>query len=103
MADDPQQNIPLCLKADGCALLQDSTCPTGETCAIVRPDGTTSCIAPGQSTTGESCPCAAGYTCSNATGKCLQLCHLGSTECVNGSCQGGSQLYQAGIGVCVDS
>ena len=101
MAGAPQQMIPLCLPADDCALLQDSTCPAGETCAIVRDDGTTTCVQPGQGTTGQSCPCAAGYTCSNATNTCLQLCHLGGTDCVNGTCQGGTAGYQAGIGFCV--
>jgi hypothetical protein len=105
MADAPAIQIPVCIPAMKCVLLDDSTCPPGLTCTIVREDGTTSCVPPataGMGTYGQPCPCAAGFTCSWANGTCLQLCHTGSTECgENGYCQGGLQPYPMGIGYCV--
>jgi hypothetical protein len=94
--------VPLCQPVTMCALLDDATwCPAGQACTIVREDGTTSCVEPGPGTEGGSCPCAAGYTCWNATNECLKLCHLqGGDECGTGTCQGGAK-YPTGIGVCV--
>jgi hypothetical protein len=105
MAEAPANQIPVCVPAMKCVLLDDSTCPPGLTCTIVRESGTTSCVPPapaGMGTYGEPCPCAAGFTCSWADGTCLQLCHTNSTECgENGYCQGGLQPYPMGIGYCV--
>jgi hypothetical protein len=105
MADAPANQIPVCIPAMKCVLLDDSTCPAGLTCTIVRGDGTTSCVPPapaGTGTYGEPCPCAVGFTCSWADGTCLQLCHTGSTDCgENGYCQGGLKPYPMGIGYCV--
>jgi hypothetical protein len=102
MAGSPSQSIPLCIPVTPCELLNDATCPDGKTCAIVRADGTTSCIDPGSHTEGEACPCAAGYTCWNSN-TCLKLCHTeGGNECgPNGTCQGGTKPYPLGIGFCV--
>ncbi len=102
MNEAPFSIIPICIPAQSCVLLNDATCPAGLTCAIVRASGTTSCVTPGTSTTGQACPCAAGYTCSAADNTCLQLCHTGSDECgSNGFCQGGTKPYPDGIGYCV--
>jgi hypothetical protein len=101
MAESDQQ-VPLCAPLKSCKLLADAAyCDPGQTCAIVRNNGATSCVTPGTNTEGEPCPCAAGYMCSNATGTCLKLCHLGGTECGSGTCQGGTAPYPPDIGVCV--
>jgi hypothetical protein len=105
MAEAAANQIPVCIPAMKCVLLDDTTCPSGLTCTIVRESGTTSCVPPapaGMGTYGEPCPCAAGYTCSWTDGTCLKLCHTSSTECgENGYCQGGWQSYPMGIGYCV--
>jgi hypothetical protein len=102
MNEPPYAAIPVCIPAMTCVLLDDATCPAGLTCAIVRASGTTSCIVPGTGTTGQACPCAAGFTCSAADDTCLQLCHTGTDECgSNGFCQGGTKPYPDGIGYCV--
>jgi hypothetical protein len=94
--------IPVCAPVTPCALLDDAHCPSGQTCTIVRTDGTTTCTDAGQSKTDGPCPCAAGYTCSNATGTCLKLCHIGSSDCgPGGTCQGGTKPYPVDIGFCV--
>jgi hypothetical protein len=105
MNETPYSPIPVCEPVTTCVLLDDTTCPKGETCAIVRTSGTTSCVVPGAGTNGQACPCAAGFTCSWADNTCLQLCHTGSvgnTECgANEFCQGGTKPYPDGIGYCV--
>jgi hypothetical protein len=108
MAEDtvnsPRLAIPVCAPATNCQLLDDLSCPEGLTCSIVRADGTTTCVAPGAGVLGEHCPCAAGFVCAKLTDECKKLCHLGQDEvdCPNGgTCQGGSQGYPDGIGLCV--
>ena len=104
MAEDPEANrpVPMCIPVKDCALLDDSTCAVGETCSIVREDGTTSCIPAGTGTTCAPCPCAQGYICSKGLSVCLKLCHTNrSNECGLGFCQGGASNYPADIGVCV--
>ena len=97
-----QLPIPVCTPATQCELLNDDAwCKPGQACAIVRDDGTTSCIDAGPSQADGACPCAAGYNCSAATGTCLKLCHIGSDECGTGICQGGTKPYPQGIGFCV--
>ena len=62
--------VPVCVTADRCDLGQpypcqadaqsqdDCTCKDPQTaCAVVRADGTTSCIEPGAGKAGEDCPC----------------------------------------------
>jgi hypothetical protein len=96
--------IPLCVPVTDCVLL-DTTCGEGQTCSIVREDGTTSCVPAG---TGEACDdcsvnaCADGFICSKSTNRCLKLCHVnGSTdECMGGFCTSGSMAYPEDIGVC---
>jgi hypothetical protein len=102
MAESPQNLIPVCTPAMKCELLKDATCPAGQTCTIVRTAGTTSCVTPGTGTSGQHCPCAAGFTCNWVEGTCYQLCHIMSDDCgPNALCQGGSDLYPDGIGYCV--
>ncbi len=95
--------IPVCLPAYKCKPLDDSSCTNGQTCTIVRDDGTTSCVDPGDGSRGDSCPCAAGQVCSKITNTCLRLCHIGNdmADCGVGSCQGGVMGYPDGIGICV--
>ena len=103
MEDDQSISIPVCTPADNCALFIDIPCTAGQTCQIVRDDGTTSCMAPGPGTDGQACPCAKGFTCSWSTGTCLTLCHtMGGTECgTKGYCEGGIEPYPDGVGVCI--
>ncbi len=95
--------IPVCAVANNCTLLDDATCPSGLTCSIVRVDGTTSCVKPGQGGLGDPCRCDAGFVCAWALNECYQLCKIGSSNtCPAGyACQGGSSMYPNGFGVCV--
>ncbi|WP_437875827.1 hypothetical protein [Sorangium sp. So ce513] len=99
-------SIPVCVPAVNCELLNDSTCPAGQTCTIVREDGTTSCVAPGAGRADEACPCAPGFVCSMLTNQCKQLCRIDGSarDCGTGAkCQGGSRAYPPGFGVCVST
>jgi hypothetical protein len=95
--------IPVCLPATNCELLSDTSCPMGQTCTIVRVDGTTSCVAPGEGTLGGACPCAAGYVCSTGTNTCKKLCKVDEPDCPVEApfCQGGATTYPTGFGVCI--
>lgn len=96
--------IPVCIPATICPLLTDGACNEGLTCAIVRDDGTTSCVPPGPGQLNEPCPCAAGFVCSKLTNQCKKLCHIGkdAEDCGgNATCQAGSSGFPEGFGVCV--
>ncbi len=103
MEEAPTSAIPVCTPVYPCELLDDATCPAGETCTIVRAVGTTSCVAPGKGTAHDPCPCAAGFTCSWSEGVCLQLCDTSDPSVcgTNAYCQGGTEPYPTGIGYCV--
>src|SRR5439155_9744950 len=93
--------IPVCIPETHCQLLDDSTCPTGLTCTVVRDDGTTSCVQPGSHKRGEPCPCAPGYVCSTFDNECTKLCHVGGNDCdPGGTCTGGIYGYPSDIGLC---
>ncbi len=95
-------NIPVCIPATACTLLDDVSCPEGQTCTLVRLDGTTSCVTPGPGLIDDSCPCAPGHVCVKATNKCVALCHTGGSDCPDGMfCQGGADAFPDGIGSCV--
>lgn len=97
--------IPVCTPTTPCELLNDATCPNGQTCAIVRSHGVTSCVDPGPNQLDEPCPCAAGLFCSKVTKSCVKLCHTDGNydECGNGAeCYGGvDDLYPPGYGICI--
>jgi hypothetical protein len=103
LAEAPKNDIPVCIPTTPCMLLQDSTCPSGQTCAIVRASGsTTSCVTPGSGMTGQACPCAPGFTCSWTENTCLQLCTTTPDSCpLDNYCQGGTAPYPDGVGYCV--
>jgi len=100
----PTPQIPVCVSVEPCTLLDDSTCSTkGQTCTIVRNDGTTSCVDPGTGQAGDPCPCAAGHVCSYAVNQCLKLCRTSMAgDCPEGHmCAGGAGNYPEGFGSCV--
>ncbi|MSP26109.1 MAG: hypothetical protein EXR75_13320 [Myxococcales bacterium] len=96
-------SLPVCTPVEPCTLLDDTTCThPGDTCTIVRADGTASCVVPGSGVLDEACPCAAGFFCS-ATGTCQKLCHADSAgDCPPAfQCSGGTKQFPDGFGVCV--
>jgi hypothetical protein len=102
-------SIPVCMPADGCNLnepypcpaTKDCVCKDGTACAVVKDDGTTSCVKPGDGQAGDPCPCAWGYVCSQSTQTCLKICSTGTSvpDCGSGKCQSVSYLPE-GYGVC---
>jgi hypothetical protein len=84
------------------------TCPTGQTCAIVREDGSTGCVEAGGQTAGEACNtdhCAAGLVCLGALNArlCYALCATSASGACPApmTCQGGLPLFQdPKVGVC---
>jgi hypothetical protein len=100
-------NVPVCMPVRPCELLVPNTCPSGQTCAVVRENGSDSCVAIGTATTGQSCDsehCAAGLVCLGATERiCYALCQTsGTSTCPAGqACQGGPPLFlDPVVGVC---
>ncbi|AKT43950.1 uncharacterized protein CMC5_081870 [Chondromyces crocatus] len=103
MQENRQIQIPVCIPATGCNLLSND-CGAEQTCAIVRADGSTSCIPRGAGQVGDECPCDDGFVCSMLTNSCKKLCRLGesATDCGQmAQCQGGSMGFPAGFGICV--
>jgi hypothetical protein len=102
MGEAPKSPIPVCIGVTSCELLTNKGCVDGQVCAIVREDGTTSCMTPGDHTAGQSCPCAGGYTCSWADDTCLELCSTADlTACgPHAFCEGGVAQFQD-AGYCV--
>lgn len=99
--------VPVCVPVTACQLLTMSACPSGETCSVVRTDGTTSCIPVGPQLVGEGCDrdnCAAGLSCIGNAGarKCYKLCREAAAEdCGAGErCVGGPPLFKEGFGLC---
>ena len=99
---------PVCIPAVDCGLAEPYPCPDGATCScpetlacmVVGVDGTTTCLRPGTGTEGESCPCAWGHVCSQATGRCLKLCQPATPAPDCATCQVSPEL-PFGWGVCV--
>lgn len=106
-AGSATMNVPVCMPVRQCELLLDQTCPSGQTCAVVREDGSVSCLAIGSASVGQSCEtehCGAGLVCLGATARsCYALCQMtGPSQCPSGqSCKGGPPLFvDPGVGVC---
>ncbi|MEQ9320154.1 MAG: hypothetical protein RIF41_13400, partial [Polyangiaceae bacterium] len=89
--------------ATNCTLLDPSSCPDGQTCTIVRVDGTTSCVVPGTGMAGDPCKCAADHVCNTKKNECLKLCKLGDPgDCPpTHICQAGGAIYPQDFGICV--
>jgi hypothetical protein len=85
-AAGPTYLVPVCMPVSKCGLLQPKQCPDGQTCALVKDDGSTSCVAIGPAKAGESCDvnhCEEGLTClgSGPSGRiCYQLCRVDPTQ-----------------------
>ncbi len=104
--------LPVCMPAENCSLAEQYPCPEGmqcqcsegKACMVVRADGTTACVAPGAGESGDSCPCAWGHVCSQASGTCKKLCLTTSNSpneaCGDGACQVSSSLPE-NWGICV--
>lgn len=105
LLDDPVHSVPVCQPVVDCELLLPGACPAGQKCAVVREDGTTSCVPiQGEGELCEACPCAEGYVCHQLTQTCQKICHTSTAygdECSGGSCLGGSMSFPEGFGVCV--
>ena len=114
--DEEPLLVPVCITAHACRLDEPYPCPEGKTCTcpdglactVVRADGTTGCVTPGEGMEGEPCPCASasetslGYVCSQAAQTCVKVCALGTStsSCGAGSrCQASASLPD-GFGVC---
>ncbi len=105
------QQVPVCIKGDGCTLLEPGQCPNtanedlAPVCVLAAPQ-TTACdvIGPNNGREGQDCPCAEGYACIAATKTCRKICHLGAdSECPSGTCTGGGDVLPPGFGLCVTS
>ena len=103
--------VPVCMPIHpmyGCTLLGPAACPATETCAVVRDDGTTSCVAIGGAKAHQPCEkdhCAAGLVCLGTPGsrQCFQLCETSTAqECsATQECKGGLPLFpDATVGIC---
>jgi hypothetical protein len=108
LAADPTTLVPVCVATRTCTLLDATGCASSETCAVVREDGTTSCVAVGLANAGDECDdthCGRNLVCLGGAGerRCSALCHTGSSdECTAPQvCKGGLPLFpDPTIGIC---
>jgi hypothetical protein len=95
------------MPVEPCELLPN-TCGPDYTCAVVREDGTKSCVAVGKATEGQSCDtqhCASDLVCLGTPGArtCYKLCAMkASGACQTPqTCKGGPPLFvDPGVGIC---
>jgi hypothetical protein len=106
-ASGSTMNVPVCVPTRQCDLLQPGTCPSNQTCAVVREDGSLSCVAVGDAMAGQSCAaehCGSGLVCLGAaTRTCYALCQVGkANQCpASQTCKGGLPLFvDPSVGVC---
>ncbi len=107
---DGSLSVPICAPVRSCTPLLigtgAGTCPDGETCAVVKDDGTTSCVAIGPVGIGGDCDvlhCRAELTCLGTIGSrtCFELCEVDSPACSTGTCESSAQLFtNANVGIC---
>jgi hypothetical protein len=108
VAESPTTIVPVCLTLSPCMLLNDSTCPPSEQCAVVRDNGATSCVGVGTAKDGDSCNkehCARGLVCLGALGsrRCAPLCNtVNPVQCGDGgTCVGTLPLFPNPlVGIC---
>jgi hypothetical protein len=102
--DAPGTLVPVCVPLVPCQLLaldgSPGGCAAGDSCEIVRDDGTTSCETVGSAEQGASCNsqhCAAGLVCLGPAGSrnCYTLCYTATMAECNASqqCAGGLPLF----------
>jgi hypothetical protein len=103
---EPTYLVPVCMPVSKCDLLQQpNPCNAGETCAVVKDDGTTSCVAIGPAGVGESCDvnhCQVNLTClgSGPSGRvCYKLCRVDADAQANPcpamqTCTSSSQIFK---------
>jgi hypothetical protein len=107
--------VPVCARLTVCSTLDPYPCPEGKVCpcgservcAVVKSDGRTGCVVPGQGQEGDDCAgyhqgeCAAGFVCSSTLG-CLRICQLGEVAACGSQaiCQAPAD-FAPGLGVCV--
>jgi len=111
-AAPPQTKVPVCMPVrppTGCQLLNATSCSVGQTCAVVRLNGATSCVAIGSASVGDPCyeeHCGRGMVClgSSAQRRCYQLCQTAvpaDTCTAKQTCKGGLPLFPSPeFGVC---
>ena len=99
--------IPACVPVKACSLLDPKACADSkETCAIVKDDGTTSCVAAGSAGQGASCDeahCSAGLVCLGQPGvrQCFQLCKMQESTCPTGlTCKANALSHDPSVGIC---
>lgn len=101
--------VPVCVPAHGCSLDEPFPCPSGDcqckgetACLVVRDDGTTACVTPGNGKDGEACPCAWNQVCSSVTKTCVRICRTDRSQkdCGEQKCQASAELPK-NYGVCV--
>ena len=81
-----QAKVPVCMPIRpplGCQLLGATSCSVGQTCAVVRVNGATSCVAIGTASVGDTCDevhCGRDMVCLGSPGqrRCSQLCRTAS-------------------------
>jgi hypothetical protein len=104
--------VPVCVPTVPCELLAATDAgpcgKDGRVCGVVGTHGDTTCVVPGTGKLGDPCDdpmnaCAEGLVCSKLKNQCLQICHVNSTECPGGTCQGGNRSLPDGFGICVGS
>jgi hypothetical protein len=98
--------VPACVPVKACTLLDPKSCSDKETCAIVKDDGTTSCVLAGSAGQGESCDqahCSAGLVCLGQPGvrQCFQLCKMQETTCpASLTCKANALSHDPAVGIC---
>lgn len=92
---------PFCVPPNRCELERQDTC-AAELACMLHADGTTWCETPGEGLGGDACPCAEGYVCAGADGRCRRVCSEAEPDvCGEGQCQVVANFPQ-GYGICVD-
>jgi hypothetical protein len=105
--------VPVCMRIRSCSLSTQLNslagplrCGQNETCAVVRDDGATSCVAIGHAMAGEECDtdhCTTGLVCLGTPGqrRCYELCLTHDSDASACVCKGGLPLFpDPGVGIC---